>query len=243
MNANDSLNFFRVNSNTLMIQWPNEINQSINQDIVAFDQLIQSHNHSKFLIETVIAYCSLTLYLKDDVDLKELIPELSNLYQMSLKKQSTSTIWNIPVCYDSSFGLDLQQLADSKSLSVDAVIQLHCRPLYHVYFLGFLPGFPYLGGLDKSLKTPRLVSPRVKIPKGSVAIGGSQTGIYPTESPGGWNIIGQTPIELFDVKRSPPTFIQAGDKVKFIPIKIDEFNRLADTVRKQTFNLEDLKGD
>jgi inhibitor of KinA len=183
------------------------------------------------------------LYLNDNVDTQILIQELTELYKTSSNNKTSSRTWKIPVCYDLCLGLDLQQLADSKPLSVEEVIQLHCQPLYHVYFLGFLPGFPYLGGLDSRLATPRLASPRVQIPKGSVAIGDHQTGVYPNESPGGWNIIGRTPIELFDVKRSTPTFIQAGDKVKFNPINLDEFNKLAEQIKNQCFNYEELKSD
>ncbi len=238
-----SLDFKCFDTNTLLINWPNEINGPINHDVVSFNQLIVEKYNSTIIVETVPSYCSLTLYLKGNVDSKKLIEDLTELYKTSFNNKTTSRTWELPVCYDLSFGLDLQQLADSKSLSVDEVIQLHSQPRYHVYLLGFLPGFPYLGGLDSILSTPRLTSPRIQIPKGSVAIGDQQTGVYPSSSPGGWNIIGRTPIELFDVNRASPTFIQAGDKVKFNSINLDEFNKLTEQINKQSFNFEELKSD
>jgi inhibitor of KinA len=237
------LKIILMGAKCLLINWPNKINQDINLDSVSFNnQILKTFN--SLIVETVCAYCSVTLYLKDTVDTANLIDELELLYASNTSiDPSISTIWNIPVCYDLSFGLDLQQLADSKSMTIEEVIKLHTQPLYHVYFLGFLPGFPYLGGLDPQLKMPRLASPRIKIAKGSVAIGDQQTGIYPSMSPGGWNIIGRTPIDLFDVNRQPPTFIKAGDKVKFKSISLEEYQYMFDQVKHDNFHYEDLKSD
>lgn len=126
----------------------------------------------------------------------------------------------IPVCY--GMGLDLERVASLNNVSVEAVIRIHSSTEYLVHMMGFVPGFPYLGGLDERLHTPRLEVPRTKIPAGSVGIGGKQTGIYPLESPGGWNIIGRTPLELFDKE---DTLIHMGDYVRFVPISEEEFER------------------
>jgi len=132
----------------------------------------------------------------------------------------------IPVCYESALGPDLEFVARHGNMSVDQAIQLHSLPEYLVYFLGFAPGFPYLGDLPEQLITPRLLTPRVKVPTGSVAIGGNQTGIYPVSTPGGWHIIGRTPLALFQPDREPPVLLQMGDVIRFRPITRAEFDDL-----------------
>jgi len=132
----------------------------------------------------------------------------------------------IPVCYDAAFAPDLEFVATHNRISVNEAIRYHCSAEYLVYFLGFSPGFPYLGELPKPLVTPRLSTPRVKVPAGSVAIGGSQTGIYPVDSPGGWRIIGRTPARLFQPDGEPPTLLQMGDAVRFRPITREEFDEM-----------------
>lgn len=125
----------------------------------------------------------------------------------------------IPVQYGGEFGVDISTVAARNHLTEDEVIALHSGRDYLVYMLGFTPGFCYLGGLDERLETPRLDVPRARIPAGSVGIAGKQTGIYPIDSPGGWQLIGRTPLRLFDPQREPPVFINAGDLVRFVPIK------------------------
>jgi inhibitor of KinA len=133
----------------------------------------------------------------------------------------------IPVCYDAQFALDLDHVASQAKLTPMKVVDLHSRAEYRVSCIGFVPGFPFLVGLPKELSTPRRATPRKEIPAGSVAIGGAQTGIYPLRSPGGWNLIGRTPLRLFDPKKTPPTFLRAGDRVRFRAITRDEFEALA----------------
>ncbi|RLF64854.1 MAG: allophanate hydrolase, partial [Thermoplasmata archaeon] len=111
-------------------------------------------------------------------------------------------------------------------LTEDDVIEIHSKPTYRVYMLGFTPGFAYMGGLDERIAAPRLETPRKKVPAGSVGIAGKQTGIYPIESPGGWRLIGRTPLKLFDPKKDPPTLLLPGDLVKFVPIDKEEFYRI-----------------
>jgi len=130
---------------------------------------------------------------------------------------------NIPVCYEDEFAPDISIVANHNSLSVEDVIRIHSRKEYIVYFLGFSPGFPYLGDMPKEISTPRLATPRITVPEGSVAIGGDQTGIYPVSSPGGWNIIGRTPLKLFSPEKSNPTLLKLGDKIRFTPITKTEF--------------------
>jgi inhibitor of KinA len=132
----------------------------------------------------------------------------------------------IPVCYGGEYGEDLEPLAREHGIPPSQVVELHTGPTYFVGMLGFAPGFPYLAGLDPRLVTPRRSTPRPRVPRGSVAIGGEHTGVYPVESPGGWHLIGRTPITLFDVSRDPPSLLQAGDQVRFVAIPPEEFARI-----------------
>jgi KipI family sensor histidine kinase inhibitor len=132
----------------------------------------------------------------------------------------------IPVCYGGEFGPDLEYVAESHNLTVEEVIDLHCRPQYLIYMVGFTPGFPFLGGLSEKLHTPRLETPRTFVHEGSVGIANNQTGIYPVASPGGWRILGRTPVKLFAPDRANPFLYQAGDRIKFNPISAEEYARI-----------------
>ena len=135
----------------------------------------------------------------------------------------SNRVWEIPVCYAPEFGTDLSSLAFQKNIKPEELIQLHSKPLYRIHFFGFLPGFFYLNGLDPGLQTPRKSIPAAHVPKGSVAIGGSQTGIYPKESPGGWHLLGQTPLALFNSEQEPPVWGNTGDRIKFVPIDLAQY--------------------
>ena len=141
-------------------------------------------------------------------------------------RKSSSRLVEIPVCYDQEFGFDLEEVAQRANLSVDETIQMHAAGKYRVHCVGFTPGFAFLGGLDARLATSRRTSPRTEVPAGSIAIGGKQTGVYPIRSPGGWNVIGRTPLRMFDVRRKQPTLLQAGDRVRFRSITRAEFDLL-----------------
>lgn len=124
----------------------------------------------------------------------------------------------IPVCYGGAFGPDLEEVARHAGLTAARVMELHASAEYLVYFVGFSPGFPYLGGLPPELATPRLAAPRKVVAAGSVGIGGSQTGVYTVDSPGGWRIIGRTALRLFDPAATPPALLRIGDRVRFVPM-------------------------
>ncbi|MCP4344879.1 MAG: 5-oxoprolinase subunit PxpB [Desulfobacterales bacterium] len=141
----------------------------------------------------------------------------------------------IPVCYGHEFGPDIEFVAGTHDLTADDVVKIHSDPLYPIYMIGFTPGFPFLGGLSERLHTPRLATPRTSVPAGSVGIANNQTGIYPITSPGGWQIIGRTPLKLFDPERSNPFLLKAGDMLKFKPVPLEEFHSLAEKDRKGEF--------
>lgn len=137
-----------------------------------------------------------------------------------------SRVVTLPVHYGGEHGPDLEFVAQHHQLRIEDVIELHSAPEYLVYMIGFAPGFPYLGGLPERLATPRLEKPRLSVPKGSVGIGGSQTGVYSVDSPGGWRLIGRTPAALYDPRREPPALLEAGDRVRFRPVTLTEYREI-----------------
>jgi inhibitor of KinA len=153
--------------------------------------------------------------------IRELLPRIDEV------KLPAPRVREIPVCYGGEHGPDLNEVARLHGISVDDVVHLHATATYTVYFLGFVPGFAYLGGLPEQLATPRLATPRRSVPAGSVAIGGNQTGVYPTSTPGGWRLIGKTPLKLFNPSSPHASFLELGDEVRFVPISANEFDELA----------------
>lgn len=136
---------------------------------------------------------------------------------------------DIPVCYGGELGPDLESVAARHQLDVDEVVRIHAAGDYLVYMVGFMPGFAYLGGLSERIVTPRRPNPRTAVPAGTVGIGGQQTGVYPLESPGGWNLIGRTPLRIFDITRDEPSLLATGDHVRFLPISLAEFHERSGT--------------
>ena len=156
---------------------------------------------------------------------------------LSALEQTDKRIYEIPVCYEEPFCPDLAFVAEHAKMTPEAVIERHSAPDYLIYMLGFLPGFAYLGGLDESIVTPRLSSPRTKIEAGSVGIGGEQTGIYPLDSPGGWQLIGRTPLKPYDPDRKQKILYEAGDYIHFNPISYEEYQRIEAEVKAGTYQV------
>lgn len=146
--------------------------------------------------------------------------------QFNFDKSTQQRLVEIPVCYGGELGPDLDIVASVNQLTPEEVIQIHTSGDYIVYMIGFAPGFPYIGGMSEKIATPRKESPRLKIPERSVGIAGMQTGIYPIETPGGWQLIGRTPIRLFTPEANPPSLLRAGDKIKFTAISFEEYQAL-----------------
>jgi inhibitor of KinA len=188
-------------------------------------------NPLKGFIECVPAYGSLTVYFSEKVSSTEvrlLLSDLCDQVSDTIDPSSTPVRkFSIPVCYDPSLGTDLPWVSSHLNLSLEEIISLHTSFSYRVYMIGFIPGFPYMGTLPEQLEVPRKQTPSLKIPMGSVAIAGKQTGIYPAEVPGGWQVIGRTPLKMFDPSKSPCSFLNAGDLVQFNPITLDAFNQFS----------------
>ncbi len=205
------------------------------------DKVIALYNHLVTLkldgvVDIIPSYHTVTLLFATANNNRKLIDYKAML--MLIDAAIVSCNWQvkqqpniveIPVCYDVGFGLDIVALADAKKITVEDVIKLHSETAYRIYAIGFLPGFAYMGKVNSLIATPRKQTPRTSIDAGSVGIAGEQTGIYPLNSPGGWNIIGQTPLQLFDANREPAGLLKMGDNIKFLPITITEFNKIKNT--------------
>lgn len=208
----------------LMMEFGEGISPRIHQRIKAM-MLCLDQCEIEGMVEFSPAYRSITFFYNPLViSHEQLRRRLIELYRKTEESDPPPPrIVELPVCYGGEFGPDLTHVAESHNLSEQEVIQLHSQPDYFVYMLGFSPGFPFLGGLPEVLHTPRLESPRKKVPAGSVGIANGQTGVYPVDSPGGWQLIGKTPLKLFDSARAEPFLLNAGDILKFKPVNEREY--------------------
>ncbi|MCL2459475.1 MAG: 5-oxoprolinase subunit PxpB [Desulfobulbus sp.] len=220
---------FRISGDRALIAvYGDEVDPAVNERVRRMAALIEASRHPA--IEAVVpAYCTLAVHydpgLINPAALGELLRDLE-AHAIKAAVQPQATV-EIPVCYGGEFGPDLATVATCNRLASDEVIRLHSQTVYRIYAIGFAPGFCYLGGLDPRIHTPRLATPRSRVPAGSVGIAGGQTGIYPLASPGGWQLIGRTPLALFDCGRTPPVPYRPGDALCFRPISADTFFRLA----------------
>ena len=236
--SNFKLTYKPFGERSILIEWPSKIDKNILYDILSFKNSIETNSNS--ILEIKLAYCSLLISYNFFIeDYGQRVEKLKLLYsEKNNFKQPSKALWKIPVCYDSEFAIDLNELSISLNLTEQEIISIHTKPTYLVYFIGFLPGFLYLGGLNKKLHYPRKSSPRLQITKGAVAIGGNQTGVYPNESPGGWNIIGNSPIHFFNVNLKLPCFAKAGDKIQFYSISKNEYTNIKALVEAGVYQLE-----
>jgi len=230
-----TLQVYPISEGAVTIEFGKTIDEDILNRVNAFDRLLQQ-NGLPGMYQTVPAYASLTVFFDLQTLLDAPLPgktgfDKARAYLLGMNEQVSefeeagqSKIITIPVCYGSPFGDDLEYVAGYTKLNSAAVIKLHSEVVYKVCMIGFIPGFAYLGGLNPLLEIPRKATP-VKVSPGAVGIAGSQTGIYPLETPGGWQIIGRTPLRLFDAKRSQPSLLKTNDKVKFEPISLSAFEK------------------
>lgn len=215
------------------ISFGNIIEPSVNEKAFAVFQQLKALN-IEGIKDVIPAYTTVTIVY----DIQKIKAQTSKTAYSFVCDQIKSVIDNaqasepnkliieIPVCYDKDFGVDLERVAEHKQISIDEIIQIHSSKTYHVYMLGFLPGFAYMGIVDERISTRRLTTPRTNVASGCVGIAGNQTGIYPLDSPGGWNIIGRTPVQLFDAGKEQPCLLQPGNIVKFISITREKFDQL-----------------
>ena len=223
---------------SILVSFGSEISPEINRRIAATVQLIRDQQIVG-IMDMIPTYCSLLINYDPRLILYDaLVERIRGLLKVDITAGAQKKkIYEIPVCYGGEYGPDLQIIADHAGLTPQEVIDIHTSRDYLIYMLGFLPGFTYLGGLDERIHTPRLPSPRLKVEAGSVGIAGSQTGSYPLDSPGGWNLMGKTPVKTYDPNRNPPILVEAGDYIHYYSIDEAEFKRIAELVEKNEYQV------
>ena len=223
----EAMRILTVGDCAVSVEFGQEISLEINHKVMALKTVLERKPITG-LVELVPTYCSLLIQY-DPMELRygQLRDRLEALVtQLDEVEMPPKQVVEIPVAYGGEYGPDLGEVARAHNISEEEVIKLHSEPEYPIYMLGFVAGFPYLGGMNKAIATPRKKSPRLKIEAGSVGIAGEQTGIYSVESPGGWQIIGRTPLKLYDVNRNEPVLLKAGQYIKFKPITKEEFRAM-----------------
>lgn len=222
----ENVRFLPCGDQAVTVEWGSTIDEHINRQVHAFARKVEALSHPA-ITEVVPTYRSATVHYRPEVfSYEELKQLLLSLAQGSAEEGEELPVVEIPVCYGGEYGPDLEEVAQHCSLTPEEVIARHTAPTYRIYMLGFTPGFPYLGGMDPSIAAPRRKEPRIHIPAGSVGIAGEQTGVYPIVSPGGWQLIGRTPLRLFDPQREQPILLSAGAGIRFVPIDEETFRKM-----------------
>lgn len=221
-----NVRFLPCGDQAVTVEWGSTIDENINRQVHAFARKVEELSHPA-ITEVVPTYRSATVHYRPEVfSYEELNQLLAPLAQGSTEEAEELPVVEIPVCYGGEYGPDLEEVAQHCSLTPEEVIARHTAPTYRIYMLGFTPGFPYLGGMDPSIAAPRRKEPRIHIPAGSVGIAGEQTGVYPIVSPGGWQLIGRTPLRLFDPQKEQPILLSAGAGIRFVPIDEETFRKM-----------------
>lgn len=228
----------------ILVQFEPEISRILLDKVLLYKDIFIA-NLPEVEVEVTNTYNSLLVNCHCPIeDVYSEISRLEKLLEKSqINKKTDTRIHHIPVCYEPEFGIDLELIATQKGISISRIIDLHTAPVYTVYFIGFLPGFLYLGGMDEKLRISRKEQPRLEVKKGAVGIGENQTGIYPKKSPGGWQIIGNSPVNFFNKNEDPPCKISAGDKVKFYDVSKERYATILEEVQSGVFRLKSEKYD
>lgn len=221
---------YSIHDQAITIEFSKEISEETNARVMSLHHAITSHPFDG-LIETVPAYSSLTIYFSSSTSKKKVVDclqdKINDAFSSEAAFRSHATTKIIPVCYAPEFGIDQGAVSEQTGLSAEEIISLHTAQPYRVFMIGFMPGFPYMGILPAALEMPRKKTPSLHVPSGSVAIAGKQTGIYPASSPGGWHVIGRTPLNIFDKDANPCTALVPGDLIQFQPISKQAMERYA----------------
>ncbi|TCO71492.1 5-oxoprolinase subunit PxpB [Marinisporobacter balticus] len=232
----EEMKYLTAGEQAIVIEFGNEISEAINSKVRAMMIAIDKKNIDG-IVEMTPTYRSLMVHYNPlKIDYDSILKQLKDLEnQLDYIEIPRPTVIEIPTAYGNEFGPDIENVAKHNGLTVEEVIKIHTAKEYLIYMLGFTPGFPYLGGMDEKIATPRLKTPRTKISGGSVGIAGSQTGIYPIDSPGGWQLIGKTPLKLYDAYRDTPILLQAGNYIKFVAIEEKEYVKIEEAIKNNHY--------
>lgn len=227
-----------IGDHALSVQFENVISPSVNRKVHRLYEALKKEKPAG-VSECVPGYRALTVYYDPlQIQYERLYKFIYHVFgHMDEASEGAMKTYYLPVCYDVSFGQDIERLASEKELSVEEVVELHSSVSYFIYMLGFTPGFPYLGGLDERLHTPRLETPRAKVEAGSVGIADAQTGVYSIDSPGGWNIIGKTPVPLFNAANDEPALLPPGHLLRFEPVGYREYAEIEKSVDRGEYSI------
>ncbi|HEX7157264.1 MAG TPA: 5-oxoprolinase subunit PxpB [Burkholderiaceae bacterium] len=228
-----------MGDSAVVVELGTAIDEGVNERVIALGEHIrrQAWPH---VLDVVPSYCAVVLHFDARAVADSAEAYVASLQRRLLRAAAEARAaagsatgsdtpagreFLLPVCYEGEYAPDMDEVSAATGLSPREIVVRHSGRTYRIHMLGFSPGFPYLGGLDASLQVPRRPAPRSEVPAGSVAIGGAQTGVYPTATPGGWNLIGRTPLKLFDPDRQPACLLKAGDRMRFVPISAAEFRQ------------------
>ncbi|WP_273833592.1 5-oxoprolinase subunit PxpB [Guptibacillus sedimenti] len=235
-----SFEYYPLGDTGIQLVFGTEISEETNQKIRMFADELAKHPIDG-VVEWVPAYTTLTIYyLPNKISFNALKQKLEELdeQQHGREAESASLVYIIPTYYGDEVGSDLEFVAEHNGLSKEEVISIHANKDYLIYMMGFVPGFPYLGGMSEEIATPRRENPRAEIEPGSVGIAGAQTGVYPLESPGGWQLIGQTPVKLYDPTGERPILLESGHYLRFAPISKEEFLNIKESIKRGEYVVE-----
>lgn len=230
------MTFHPLGDSAILLKFDQKIDPDINQKVVSVVNSLTS-NPIKGVTGWIPAYCSLMVsYDPMVIHYDQLESQLEEMSSAPSGPAKAPREFNIPVCYGGEFGVDLEEVSKETSLSIKEIIDIHTSTQFRVYMLGFIPGFVYMGSIPPELNCSRKTTPRLKVPSRSVGLAGQQTGIYPTEAPGGWRIIGRTPVNIIDLSQTNPFLFEAGDSIRFNSIDQDEYKRMRVDAKEGVIN-------
>ena len=229
--------FLPAGDTAMVVEFGNQVDRIVSDRVLRLSSLVRAAKLPG-VVETLPTFRSLMVHYNPLVtDSAGLIAAIERLLESSSGETQPAKLWRIPVCYADSHAPDLAEVAQRTGLSSEEVVGLHAGTRFHVYMIGFVQGFPYMGDLPRTLVLPRRTDPRVRVPPGSIAIATNLTAIYPLESPGGWHLVGATPVRLFDPRLSRPALLSPGDAVQFEPVSAGEFDTIRAAVATDAYQV------